>query len=67
MRPRGPGACATAIGAMRRGLVERSVTVSLPGGDLRIDWTDEGRIRMTGPAVESFRGTFDPATYGVTG
>ena len=52
---------------MRRGLVERSVTVSLPGGDLRIDWTDEGRIRMTGPAVESFRGTFDPATYGAGG
>ena len=63
----GTGACATAIGAMRRGLVERSVTVSLPGGDLRIDWTDEGRIRMTGPAVESFRGTFDAATYGAAG
>ena len=63
----GTGACATAIGAMRRGLVDRSVTVSLPGGDLRIDWTDEGRIRMTGPAVESFRGTFDAATYGAIG
>ncbi|MDP3907278.1 diaminopimelate epimerase [Novosphingobium sp.] len=63
----GTGACATAIGAMRRGLVERSVTVSLPGGDLLIDWTAEGRIRMTGPAVESFRGTFDPATYGGAG
>lgn len=60
----GTGACATAIGAMRRGLVDRSVTVSLPGGDLRIDWTPDGRIRMTGPAVESFRGTFDPATFG---
>ncbi|HVR89503.1 MAG TPA: diaminopimelate epimerase [Novosphingobium sp.] len=60
----GTGACATAVAAMRRGLVERKVTVTLPGGPLQIEWTSEGRIMMTGPAVESFRGEFDPATYG---
>ena len=60
----GTGACATAIGAMRRGLVERKVTVSLPGGDLQIEWTQAGRILMTGPATESFRGEFDPAYFG---
>ncbi len=60
----GTGACATAIGAMRRGLTERTVTVSLPGGDLKIEWTPAGQILMTGPAMESFRGTFDPATFG---
>ena len=60
----GTGACATAIGAMRRGLVERKVTVSLPGGDLAIEWTAAGRILMTGPATESFRGEFDPADFG---
>jgi diaminopimelate epimerase len=49
---------------MRRGLVDRKVTVSLPGGDLRIEWTEGGRILMTGPAVESFRGSFDPAYFG---
>jgi diaminopimelate epimerase len=32
----GTGACATAVAAMRRGLTERAVTVSLPGGDLGI-------------------------------
>lgn len=63
----GTGACATAIGAMRRGLVERDVEVTLPGGTLRIEWTAEGRIRMTGPATESFRGSFDPAAFGVNG
>lgn len=63
----GTGACATAIGAMRRGLAERRVTISLTGGDLTIDWTAEGRILMTGPAAESFRGTFDPADYGAAG
>lgn len=60
----GTGACATAIGAMRRGLTDRTVTVALPGGELAISWTDAGRIAMTGPAGESFRGSFDSADYG---
>lgn len=60
----GTGACATAIGAMRRGLVDREVTVALPGGELAIEWTEAGRIRMTGPAAESFRGTFESSDFG---
>lgn len=60
----GTGACATAIGAMRRGLVDRTVTVSLHGGDLRIEWTAAGRILMTGPATESFRGEFESDHFG---
>ncbi|MEO6153372.1 MAG: diaminopimelate epimerase [Croceibacterium sp.] len=55
----GTGACATAVAAMRRGLVERDVSVALPGGTLKIAWGDDGRITMTGAAAESFRGTFD--------
>lgn len=55
----GTGACATAITAMRRKLIEREVTVTLPGGDLVIAWDRDDRIRMTGPATESFRGSFD--------
>ncbi|MET1754760.1 diaminopimelate epimerase [Novosphingobium sp. RD2P27] len=61
----GTGACATAIGAMRRGLVDRKVTVRLPGGALRIEWREDGEIVMTGPATESFRGDFDPVAYGL--
>ncbi len=61
----GTGACATAVGAMRRGLVDRRVTVTLPGGQLAIDWGDNGRIIMTGPATESYRGTFDAADFGI--
>ena len=61
----GTGACATAVAAMRRGLVDRTVTVALPGGDLEIAWAEQGHIRMTGPAAESFRGSFDAADYGV--
>lgn len=54
----GTGACAVAVAAMRRGLAEREVTVAVPGGELLVAWGDDDRITMTGPAVESFRGTF---------
>ncbi len=60
----GTGACATAIGAMRRGLAARSVRVTLPGGSLHIEWTAENRIVMTGPAAMSFRGEFNAADFG---
>jgi diaminopimelate epimerase len=62
----GTGACATAVAAMRRGLVERAVTVTLPGGALHIAWRDDGQVVMTGPAAESFRGSFETADFGLT-
>ena len=55
----GTGACATAVAAMRRGLVDRHVTVGLPGGALTIAWRADDAITMTGPAAISFRGEFD--------
>ena len=55
----GTGACATAVAAIRRGLVAAPVTVSLPGGDLSIDWAPGGNIMMTGPAAHVFDGTID--------
>ena len=54
------------MAAMRRGLCDRQVTVTLTGGPLVIEWNAAGRIVMTGPAAESFRGSFDPADYGVS-
>lgn len=53
----GTGACASVVAGVLRGVVDRNVTVSLPGGDLRIEWDkDTGNIFMTGPAVEVFTG-----------
>lgn len=60
----GTGACATAVAAMRRGLTEREVTVHLPGGNLVIGWGADNRVTMTGPASESFRGSFAWEDYG---
>ncbi|MEO5586907.1 MAG: diaminopimelate epimerase [Novosphingobium sp.] len=59
----GTGACATAVAAMRRGLTERKVAVTLPGGPLTIEWRGDGQIVMTGPAAEAFRGTFELDAY----
>ena len=46
----GTAACAAGVSAMRKKLVDRTVTVHLPGGPLAITWTDQNRILMTGPA-----------------
>ena len=54
----GTGACATAVAGIRRSFVRSPVTVSLPGGSLEIEWDGEGPVFMSGPAVESFRGSF---------
>jgi diaminopimelate epimerase len=60
----GTGACATAVAAIRRKLVKRTtVSVILPGGALDITWRADDSILMTGPATESFRGSFNLAEY----
>lgn len=51
----GSGACAAAVVAHRKGLTERRVKVLLDGGNLGIDWRDDG-VWMTGPASLVFTG-----------
>lgn len=53
----GSGACAVAVAAIRRGLTERKMTVTLDGGDLIIDWLDDSaQVAMTGPVTHVFEG-----------
>ncbi|MEN0040904.1 MAG: diaminopimelate epimerase [Pseudomonadota bacterium] len=58
----GSAACAAVVCAVRRGLTERAITVSLPGGELDIEWRHDNFIIMTGTATHEFDGTLDPAT-----
>lgn len=53
----GTGACASAVAAILNGKTERNVTVHLPGGDLLIEWGEDNRVYMTGPAAYVFKGT----------
>jgi len=58
----GSAACAAAVSGARTGRTERSVTVNVPGGPLKIEWREDDHVMMTGPAEWEFDGTFDPAT-----
>ena len=54
----GTAACAAAVAAARLKLAGRKVSVSLPGGDLLIEWREgDGHILMTGPYALDFEGT----------
>ncbi|HHY66241.1 diaminopimelate epimerase [Kyrpidia sp.] len=52
----GTGACAAVVAGVLEGRSGRKVQVHLPGGTLKIEWAEDGRVYMTGPAVEVFRG-----------
>ncbi|RZK89801.1 MAG: diaminopimelate epimerase, partial [Methylobacterium sp.] len=52
----GSGACAAAVNAHRRGLVDCHVAIEMDGGTLEIDLTEAGRVLMTGPVATSFQG-----------
>jgi len=58
----GTAACAACVAAARAELAGRKVTVSLPGGDLLIEWCEEdGHILMTGPYALDYEGTLPAA------
>ncbi len=59
----GTGACATTAAAIKRGLVQFKAMVHLPGGALEIEQRDDGHLWMSGPAQESFRGSFEWDDY----
>lgn len=60
----GSGACAAAVVTARRGLTDRRVVVALDGGDLEIDWREDG-VWMTGPTTTVFEGELSPALLGM--
>lgn len=56
----GTGACAAVVVGRLRGWLDEQVSVTLPGGELRIAWAGEGEpVWMTGPAVEVFQGMIE--------
>jgi diaminopimelate epimerase len=58
----GSAACAAAVAAARLGRTDRKVTVTLPGGDLTIEWRDsDDHVLMTGPVEYEHAGRFDAA------
>lgn len=53
----GSGACAAVVVGQLQGLLDEQVSVSLPGGQLSIEWRGLGHpVMMTGPATTVFEG-----------
>jgi diaminopimelate epimerase len=60
----GSAACAAAVAAARLSRTGRKVTVTLPGGDLAIEWREsDDHVLMTGPVQYEHRGRFDGALF----
>ncbi len=56
----GTGACAAVVSGRLRGLLNKTVKVSLPGGSLMIEWPDEqAPVLMYGPAASVFEGSIE--------
>ncbi|HWV00351.1 MAG TPA: diaminopimelate epimerase [Devosia sp.] len=58
----GTAACAALVNGARTKRTGRKATVTLPGGDLTIEWRADDHVMLTGPAEFEFSGEFDPAT-----
>jgi len=56
----GSCSCAAVVAAARRGLTDRRVRVDVPGGQLLIDWREDG-VWMEGPTAIVFEGRLTPA------
>jgi diaminopimelate epimerase len=52
----GTGSSAVTAACVLNGLTEKRLLNHLSGGDLEMEWAEDGNIYMTGPAVEVFTG-----------
>jgi len=55
----GTGACAALVAAVLNKKTDREAIIHLPGGDLDIQWADNGHVYMTGPAELAFKGKME--------
>jgi diaminopimelate epimerase len=64
----GSAACAAAVCGSRTRRTARAVKVTLPGGDLSVEWRErDDHVLMTGPVEWESEGKFDPALFAAVG
>ena len=54
----GTGACAAAVACALNGLTDKTAIVHLRGGDLLIEWAENGAVHQSGPARHVFDGRY---------
>jgi diaminopimelate epimerase len=59
----GTGACASLVAANLLGLVGRRAMLRFPGGDLGVEWADDGHVYLEGPAAHVFDGELSLAWF----
>jgi diaminopimelate epimerase len=60
----GSAACAALVAAARKKLTGRQATVTLPGGDLTIEWREsDDHVLMTGPVELEWEGRLEPRLF----
>ncbi|MEK6635241.1 MAG: diaminopimelate epimerase [Planctomycetota bacterium] len=52
----GTGASAVCVAGVLNKKTERKILAHLPGGDLELEWSEDGNVYMTGTATEVFTG-----------
>ncbi len=55
----GTGASAVCVAGALNGVTEKKILNHLAGGDLELEWAEDGNVYMTGPAVEVFSGEIE--------
>lgn len=55
----GTGASAVCVAGVLNNLTDRKILNHLAGGDLELEWVENGPVFMTGPATEVFSGEID--------
>ncbi|KKC31695.1 diaminopimelate epimerase [Devosia psychrophila] len=58
----GTAACAAVVNGARTRRTGRAATVTVPGGDLYIEWRDDDHVVLTGAAEREWTGTLDPVS-----
>jgi diaminopimelate epimerase len=59
----GTGACAAVVAGVLTGRTGRAVTCKLPGGELQVEWPEQGPVFLSGPAEEVFRGDWPSSRW----
>jgi diaminopimelate epimerase len=55
----GTGASAVCVAGSLNGVTDKKILNHLSGGDLELEWAEDGFLYMTGPAVEVFSGEIE--------
>ena len=57
----GSSSCAALVNAVRKGFTHRIAKITVPGGEMKIEWREDNHVIMTGPTEFEFSGRLDAA------